>query len=219
MYKFLSLKDHVYNYIAEEILKGSLVPEEKINESKICQELNISRTPVREALIQLASEGVLVNVPRKGFLIKSVTPKEAENIYAVIGVLDGFAASLACPFLTEKHMKDMEFYLDSMDLSIKSNHYEMYYKQQETFHSLYINECRNDLLIEMINLTRNKFLTKSYDLSQNEDEKQILYNTNAEHRKIVQLFKEKKSEELAKYLQHVHWNPAMSYSEKTNKSS
>ena len=147
MYKFLSLKDHVYNYIADEILKGNLVPEEKINENNICQELNISRTPVREALIQLASEGVLENVPRKGFIIKSVTPKEAENIYAVIGTLDGFAASLACPFLTETHIKDMEFYIDSMDLSIKSNHYEMYYKQQETFHSIYINECQNDVLI------------------------------------------------------------------------
>ncbi len=43
MNKYLSLKDHVYNYIANEILNGTLVPEEKINENNICQELNISR--------------------------------------------------------------------------------------------------------------------------------------------------------------------------------
>ncbi len=113
----------------------------------------------------------------------------------------------------------MEFYIESMDLSIKSNHYEMYYKQQETFHSIYINECRNNVLIEMINLTRNKFLTKNYNLSQDDEEKQILYNTNAEHREIVRLFKEKKPVELSKYLQQVHWNPAMSVSEATKKKA
>ena len=50
MYKFLSLKDHVYQYIAEQISKEELVPGEKINENEICRELSISRTPVREAL-------------------------------------------------------------------------------------------------------------------------------------------------------------------------
>ena len=48
MYKFLSLKDHVYQYIAEQISKEELVPGEKINENEICRELSISRTPVRE---------------------------------------------------------------------------------------------------------------------------------------------------------------------------
>ena len=62
---FKSLKDHVYEYIASLIREGRLVAEEKINENQICSELNISRTPVREALIQLAAEDVLENIRRQ----------------------------------------------------------------------------------------------------------------------------------------------------------
>ena len=97
MYKFLSLKDHVYQYIAEQISKEELVPGEKINENEICRELSISRTPVREALIQLSSEGVLENVPRKGFIIKQMKETEARQLYEVIGVLDGLAAQRSLP--------------------------------------------------------------------------------------------------------------------------
>ena len=63
--------------------------------------LNISRTPVREALIQLTAEGVLENRARKGFVIKSISEKDVGEIYAVIGVLDGYAAKSSCDHLTK----------------------------------------------------------------------------------------------------------------------
>ena len=69
MKRLKTLKDHVYDHIADQIRIGELRPEKKINENIICQELGISRTPVREALIQLAAEGVLNNTARKGFVI------------------------------------------------------------------------------------------------------------------------------------------------------
>ena len=75
MERFKTLKDHVYEYIEEQIMKGTLLPGERINENTICEELGISRTPVREALIQLTAEGVLETKARKGFVIKSVQEK------------------------------------------------------------------------------------------------------------------------------------------------
>ena len=82
--EYLSLKDHVYNYIVEQINSGKLLPGKKVNENHICEMLKVSRTPVREALIQLSSEGLLDNVPRKGFVIKSLTKQEAEETYFII---------------------------------------------------------------------------------------------------------------------------------------
>ena len=76
MEKFKTLKDHVYEYIADQIRDGSLLPEQRVNENVICESLNISRTPVREALIQLTAEGVLENRARKGFVIKSISEKD-----------------------------------------------------------------------------------------------------------------------------------------------
>lgn len=208
MNKFKTLKDHVYDYIAEQILVGNLLPDEKINESSIIQELSISRTPVREALIQLSSEGILKNVPRKGFVLKCLDEKEASELYVVIGILDGLSAKLACNILSERDLKDMQFYIDSMDLAIHSKNYEMYLNQQKAFHQVYIDLCKNDALIENLEKMKNKFLRRSY----NDDPNGITYNvllaTNEEHKKILKLFKERDSEGVMDYLANTHWAPA-----------
>ena len=215
MYKFLSLKDHVYQYIAEQISKGELVPGKKINENEICKQLSISRTPVREALIQLATEGVLENVPRKGFIIKEMKEGEARQLYQVIGLLDGLAAQLACPRLAEKHLRDMAFYIDSMELAIDSENYEMYYKQQEIFHEIYLEECGNEVLVSVLSQLKNKFVSKTYDLASDNHGKEILHTTNQEHQVILELFRKKDAKGLLNYLQTTHWNPELASTEVT----
>ena len=210
MVKFKSLKDHVYDYIANQILVGKLHPEDKINENSICEELSISRTPVREALIQLASEGILDNVPRKGFIVKSMSKKEAAELYVVLGYMDGLAAKLACPCLTEKMYRDMQFYIDSMDLAIESRNYEMYLQQQRLFHQIYIDQCGNDTLIDVIAQMKNKFLKKSYT----DDEAGVTYralkSTNEEHMEILKLFRSHDESGVFDYLASVHWAPRKS---------
>ena len=205
MEKFKSLKDHVYDYIAEQILEGKLAPEQKINESVICEKLSISRTPVREALIQLSSEGVLKNMARKGFVVKALSEKEVAELYSVIGVLDGYAAKLAVNNLTDKDLANMDFYIESMDLAIKAANFEMYHIQQIAFHNIYLQECGNETLIDTIEKMKSKLLKKSYVDDEKGRTKEILLTTNEEHRKILELFKKKDGEALAKYLLDVHW--------------
>ncbi len=158
--KYKTLKDHVYDYIAEQILEGNLIPSQRINETAISQELSVSRTPVREALIQLSCEDILENVPRKGFFFKRCYRKEAAELYTVIGTLDGTAAQASCDTLTEKDLKRMEFYIQSMDLAINTNNYEMYLEQQELFHQVYIDQCENEILSDTISRLRSKFFYK-----------------------------------------------------------
>lgn len=150
MNNFLSLKDHVYNYIVDQINNGTLIAGKKISERDICEGLKVSRTPVREALIQLSSEGLLENVPRKGFVIKKLTTDEAKETYFIIGALDGLAASLATPYLTNKHMQEMEFYIQSIDLAIQTGNFQMYDKMQEAFHGVYLSLCPNKSLVSML---------------------------------------------------------------------
>ncbi|MFR7990749.1 MAG: GntR family transcriptional regulator [Anaerovoracaceae bacterium] len=205
MHRFKTLKDHVYDYIAEQILLGKLQPEEKINENAVCKELSISRTPVREALIQLSSEGILDNVPRKGFVVKNMTEKEAQELYTIIGHLDGLSAALACPSLTDKEFTDMEFYIDSMELAINVRNYGMYLTQQKAFHQIYIDKCGNDTLIEYIERLKNKFLKRVYIDDPMGKTAEILKDTNAEHRELLRLLKEGKGSEASRYLSEIHW--------------
>lgn len=210
MTKFKTLKDHVYDYIATQIMEGKLNPNQKINESVICSELSISRTPVREALIQLASEEILENVPRRGFVLKAVNSKEAREIYEVIGILDGLAAYNACDFLTDKDFLDMKFFIDSMELAINSENYPMYYKQQLEFHQTYISKCGNDILISELEKLRNKFLKRSYASDVNGEVKEILMLTNDEHREIHKMLKAHEKENARNFIASVHWSPEKS---------
>ena len=207
MKNFKTLKDHVYDYIAEKIRAGSLLPGQRVNENVICEELDISRTPVREALIQLSAEGVLENKARKGFLISAMSENDVKELYTVIGILDGYAAKLACDNLTAQDLADMEFYTETIDLAINASNFEMYHKQQFAFHQLYIDKCGNHMLIDTIAKTKNKLLKKSYVDDPEGKTRQVLIDTNAEHREIVKLFKARDKEGVFKYLCEVHWAP------------
>lgn len=214
METYLSLKDHVYNYITAEINAGRLMPNEKVNEQKISEILNISRTPVREALIQLASDGFLENVPRKGFVIRGVSAQEARETYIILGALDGLAAFYACDKIGEREWKDMRFYVESMELAIQSDNLDMYYKQQEAFHKIYIERCGNKSLIELLDRIKKKFLRKSYSVvCGDEDIKSILRHTNQEHLKIVELFEMRDVQGVERYIKEIHWKPEWAYME------
>lgn len=207
MEKFKTLKDHVYDYIAEAIREGKLLPGERISENDICTELDISRTPVREALIQLAAEGVIQNKSRKGFTIKAITPKEIKELYTVIGALDAAAARLACDKLTKHDYADMSFYIDSIDLAIKAKNFEMYHKQQMAFHQVYIYKCGNKALIGFIETAKNKLIIKTYTESVEDNAMDVLFTINDEHRQILQLLKDKDADGVAKFIAEKHWVP------------
>lgn len=215
MVRFMSLKDHVYEYISNEISSGTLGVNKKIDENKISKELNISRTPVREALIQLSSEGYIENIPRKGFIVKSLKEDEAKDIYQVLGVLDGFATVEVCESLDEKDFNDMDFFIESMDIAIKKGNYEMYYKQQNEFHDIYLEKLDNEVLKTLIRQVKRKFVKKQYAMDTEESLKEILLKTNDKHRLLLKYLKDKEKDKLLTFMKEVHWNPDIAYMEVT----
>lgn len=207
MSSFMTLKDHVYEYIAEQIQEGKLLPDDKVDEKAICSKLNISRTPVREALIQLASEGIIKNNSRKGFTVYALTAKELEDLYSVIGILDSAAAAAAYNNLSEDDFRDMQFSIDSMDLAINSCNFEMYHKQQKIFHQVYIDKSNNATLISTISLLKNKLVHSNYPKENTAKYQDILRQDNNEHKEILNLFKCGDASTLSKYIFTVHWRP------------
>lgn len=204
MKDILLMKDHVYNFIAEKINDGTFQAGNKVNEQLICEELNISRTPVREALIQLAAEGYLENIPHKGFLINRINSGKAIELYLIIGALDGLAASLSVPHITQKEIAQMKYLASAMDLSLDSGMTDAYLKLQIEFHDIYINNCGNSELIKLLSTLKKSFFRFKYT----EDESTIrtLKETNEEHKMIIELFEKKDAMGLDSYLRTVHWN-------------
>ncbi len=205
MAKFYSLKDHVYNYIAEKIQNGELSPGEKINEAEICEKLNISRTPAREALIQLSSDNILEYIPRRGFLVKEIDTKKKLEVYQIIGTLDALAATSAVDYISDEDILKMKEIVEKIDISIKYNNYTDYMNLQSEFHDIYINKSNNETLIDLLKSLKNAFIRQSY-LSEDKDKLfSVLANVNEEHRDIIRYFEERDKKKLEKALKDKHW--------------
>lgn len=206
MSQYMSLKEHVYNYIAGKINDGSLAPEERISEQLICDALNISRTPVREALIQLAVEGYLENLPRRGFIVKRIDEKKARNLYRIIGNLDGMAAALSIDYITDKEILLMKNLIASMDKALSDKLLDVYYKLQIEFHNVYINICDNEDLIRLLNQLRKNFIRQNYASNGSGDIFKVVEKTHSQHRVIVEIFEKWDKKEIERYIKEVHWN-------------
>ncbi|KQO17925.1 GntR family transcriptional regulator [Paenibacillus sp. Leaf72] len=203
--KYQSLKDHVYNYIAEKIQNGSLLPNQKLNEASICQTLGVSRTPVREALIQLASENLLENLPRRGFIVKELDTKKKLDVFQVVGVLDALAATLSVSHLDEDDIATMERLVEKIDLAIQQQNYTDYQHWQNDFHNVYLLKCNNSTLTEILKSLQNSFIRQIYLSEDKQRLFSVLSQMNEEHKQIIQLFKERDSAKLDEFIKTVHW--------------
>ncbi|MCC8178828.1 MAG: GntR family transcriptional regulator [Cloacibacillus sp.] len=90
-----SLRKKLYDYIKRKINSGELRPGDPINQKEIFEELNISRTPYRDCMIQLESEGLVRIIPCKGVIVRELSINEVMEAQEVGAALEGMAYELA----------------------------------------------------------------------------------------------------------------------------
>ena len=204
---YKSLKELVYEYIYSKINSGSLKPNEKIYENQISKDLNVSRTPIREALIQLENEGFLERVRRRGFMVKEISLDKIKEIYEIIGCLEGLSAIHAIDHLKEEEFKSLKELTKKMDDAIQKKNRHDYFKLQRSFHNIVIKASGNEELFDLINSLKKRFIKKAYFRHEKED---ILYKAlkenNIQHKKMINLFKSGNKEEIEKYFRDTHWD-------------
>lgn len=207
MTQIKSLRDHVCSYINEKIKSGELKPNEKLNEPQICEDLQISRTPAREALIMLATDHIIDFVPRKGFYVRKVTQDDMLQYYALMGNLDAFAARLAMPYVDANDLIKMKEIIANINVAIDFNNNDRYLSLQQDFHDIYIKKSHNIPLIETIQSLRYRYIPITYNQKKVSDEKykEILFRTNEEHRGIVKFFESQDADGLERYIRDTHW--------------
>lgn len=204
--QYQPLKDLVYDYITSKITSGELAAGDRIPEPMICDALDISRTPVREALIRLSADGYLESLPRKGFRVKGVSQESAEAIYQIIGPLDGEAAYLATPHLEARDFQKMEFLINSIDLCIQSEMFDRYDELQREFHHSYIDKCENTRLVLVLEEQEKSFMRQGYCSLESDKVQHLLTKANTEHKEIFKLLKHEDGEGARRYIRDVHWD-------------
>lgn len=106
--KGASLKDQTYQIIKDLILSDRLPSGVTISENHLARNLGISRSPLREAMVRLEREGFVEFTPWKGVKVVALTPSYVQEIYQVRAALEGMAAFLAAPKLTDEDLTELE---------------------------------------------------------------------------------------------------------------
>lgn len=145
-----SLAEHIVEDLEKKIINGTLQPGQRIIEESLCKALGVSRSPVREAFQILESRGFVVREPRKGISVARSTQREAEDIYRIRASLDGLATSLAIEKQTPELLKRLKKMHEQMIRAADKGNGAAYQQLNEKFHSLLINACDNQRLIQLI---------------------------------------------------------------------
>jgi DNA-binding GntR family transcriptional regulator len=110
----LNLREHVERLVRNAILDGSFAASERLVESAIAEQLNVSRAPVREALASLEREGLVVHVPRRGYSVIEFTDKDVEEIYSLRLLLETEALRRAMGRATSQELAEMQRIVDEL---------------------------------------------------------------------------------------------------------
>ncbi len=102
------LHDELASALRDMIIDGALKPAAKIPEAELCLRFGVSRTPLREALKVLATEGLVTLTPNRGARIASITADIVAEIFPVMGQLEALAGELACQRLTTHALRALE---------------------------------------------------------------------------------------------------------------
>ncbi len=208
MVAYQSLKDIVYGYISDQITSGKLRPNESINEASICAALEISRTPVREALMQLSSEGYIEHLPRRGFFIRELDLERVRNIYQIIGNLEAMGAVAALERPGSLDLPELRRLAREMDQALSEENHARYHQLQYQFHRLILLASGNDDLIRIVETLKKFFMHKEYHFQVPiEDVGGMLVKMNQEHWQMIQLLEAGDQEAVRVYFRDVHWNP------------
>jgi DNA-binding GntR family transcriptional regulator len=113
--------EKAYRELKESIRRGRLQPGDRLVERTICAELQMSRTPVREALKLLTAEGLVSRRPRRGMVVSKMSEDEVREIFEFGVVLEAFVASLAAKKRDAEHVKKLKKLIKSMDACLSGD--------------------------------------------------------------------------------------------------
>ncbi len=155
MANFPRIKNHellsqkVYRIIKRDIIQGKLVSDTRLFEEKIAEQMNISRTPVREALRLLAAEGFVKLIPNIGIVVNQVSPQDLLDVLNIRLQLETYAVSLAAQKIDQKAIKNLKIIIEQMEEAVLSKDALAYSNLNSKFHKSIMNISENKKLIEI----------------------------------------------------------------------
>ena len=159
-----SLVTDAYDYLVEAITSFKLPTNAPISENKLATQLGISRTPIRQALQRLESEGLITKSDSSRFSVALVTPKQVEEACDLLQIIDTYLFTKAAKNLDKKGADQLITLTQEMIKAAENNDRDNWSKADTRFHDLVINAADNQTVASLAIITRRKiqrFWTKS----------------------------------------------------------
>ncbi|MGB5985499.1 MAG: GntR family transcriptional regulator [Desulfobacterales bacterium] len=149
-----SLREQVYEYLRGEIQAGRLVPGSYIQLNKISARLGISKTPLRDAIIQMECEGFVTILPRRGVLVNRLDLETIKNHLEIVGALESSVIRTVFHRITNAHLAEMVALNQKMRDIIRETSFDtfdpQYYQYNIAFHNVFLNLSANTILKQML---------------------------------------------------------------------
>jgi DNA-binding GntR family transcriptional regulator len=198
-----SLKEQVYDYLREQMRKGKILPGSAIDMQETSRQLGVSKTPLRDALLQLEMEGFVTIFPRSGVVVNILSRQDIKDYYEIIGALESTALLLAFESIREHEIKSMGEQVKGMERALNVNNFDAYYEKNLRFHDIYLDLCGNENLVKIVRTLKKRL----YDFPRQKGfVKEWEIASIAEHRELVKLIKHHRAAAAAAHIRDVHWS-------------
>lgn len=197
-----SLREQIYEYLRSEMHHGNLLPGSFIKISELSEKLGISKTPLRDAIIQLESEGLVTILPRRGVLVNKLSIRDIENMLEIAGALESAVILSVFDKFESSHIAEMTRLNKEMISAIRREDFERYYKLNIAFHNVFLDLSENTALKKILMPLKQRL----YDFPRRTYIKEWELINCQEHSKLIEHINKGERSQAASLMQDSHWS-------------
>lgn len=194
------LRTQVYEYLRQQLKEENLKPGMSVSMNELMSNLGISRTPLRDALLQLQTEGFVTFLPQRGLRINDLSQQDIEDLYEMLGALDSRTLLSVFQRIGPRELKQMRQLNQEMYANISENRFYHYWDLNTAFHHVYLDLSTNTPILNQLNIIRQRlfeFGKKDWGLKM----KEMNYS---EHQTLIELIENGGAVEAANFVRDVH---------------
>ncbi len=150
------LRELVFDTLREAIIMGEIPPGTRMMEEHLAEKLEVSRTPIREAIRQLEREGLVEIAPRRGAYVAGMSPKDCHEVLEIRAALEGLTTELAAQRATKEEVQRLEEIVERFFLHAQHKDIQGLIQEDTAFHEVIYQASRNKRLLQMINGLRDQ---------------------------------------------------------------
>jgi len=159
-----SVREDIYEKIRDDITVGRLMAGERLTEKKLLDLYKVSRTPIREALRQLESEGLISFERNKGIEVAKLSIKQVRDIYDIRELLEGYAVRVSIGKMTKKDVSYLEALQKKLIQAAKSNDVQSWLHNNTLFHNFFRDKADNEDMAQL-SITLKRRIYRYTDMS------------------------------------------------------